>query len=67
MEMYYSDYCPKCNKKNFFCVGDVFDTTGRDIDGGKCYQCGHEWLFDENGESTDIENANIEEGQKELK
>ena len=39
MESWYTEYCPKCNSKNWINNGDESDITGIDIDTIKCWKC----------------------------
>jgi len=59
MEIIYSENCPFCGKVNFVNNGDPGDLSKCDIDGIKCWNCGKEWLFNED---IDIEDAFIEDG-----
>lgn len=46
IEHYLSDFCPKCGKKNFICLGDFDDISGVDADGIICWNCNVSWLLD---------------------
>ena len=36
-------WCPNCNKPNWFCLGDLNDLTGTDIEACQCFSCDHMW------------------------
>ncbi|GAG89754.1 unnamed protein product [marine sediment metagenome] len=66
-ETYYSEKCPKCNKKNFWYAGDGSDITGIDIEALICWSCGHKWLLEMCEEWTNLEEAYTEEGMRAVK
>lgn len=60
----YKEHCPKCNKTNYYDVGDAEDITGVDVEGLRCWFCGTEWLTEGSEDFTTLENANIEDGRE---
>jgi hypothetical protein len=60
----YAETCPRCSEKNYFSVGDPEDMTGVDVEGLECWSCLHIWLLDGLEDWTDVDDANIEKGQK---
>lgn len=67
MEVYYSDTCPKCGKKNFTAYGDPSDLTVPDIEGLRCWNCKHEWIFFDIEQLLDPKRPYYVNGLKELK
>ena len=64
--------CPACGKNAYYSIGDIDDQTVEDYDGGICPWCGHQFLFEGVQEimlleERDAEDANIVEGEKELR
>ncbi len=46
VEQWFSDYCEKCKSRNFINNGDLSDITGFDVQGIRCWNCGHCWRLD---------------------
>ena len=53
------EQCPACGKTCWANNGDIDDLTGRDIDGIKCWNCGHQWLLDGAEDWTTLEDGYI--------
>ena len=47
MTQWHEDYCPKCAKSNWIDNGNPQDMTVGDIEGIRCWNCGHCWLLGE--------------------
>ena len=66
METWYTDYCPKCGRKNFICNGDESDLTRPDIDGVRCWKCNNIWSL-ETRKNTSEDNINwLEDGKEKV-
>ena len=66
-DIYHSECCPGCGKKNFYCLGNPDDISGVDIEALICWKCGHKWLLEMCEEWTNLEDAYTEDGEKEIK
>ena len=43
LEQWFSDHCAKCKSRNFINNGDPSDQTVMDVEGIRCWNCGHCW------------------------
>jgi hypothetical protein len=70
--IWYKEYCPKCDTRNWVYGGDPTDITEMDVETIKCRKCDHiftignlnctwEELY---GEGATIEDSNWEEGKE---
>jgi hypothetical protein len=57
LEQWFSDYCAKCKSRNFINNGDPSDQTVMDVEGIRCWNCGHCWRLEEVDE-IDQDNIN---------
>ncbi len=53
IDTWFQAWCPGCKKPNWICQGNTNDLTGVDKDGFKCFNCGKESLFDDEGDEID--------------
>lgn len=59
--------CPDCGVRNYIPLGDTQDQSSPNIDGGICFKCEHEWLFegwDEVDPDLTLEDAILNEGKE---
>ena len=61
MTQWYEDYCPKCQKSNWIDNGDPQDMTVEDVEGIRCWNCGHCWLL---GEECDLDEEECDEAEQ---
>ena len=69
-DMYSSENCPDCNKKNFYWIGnsELFDISGTDIEALICWKCSHKWLLSESEEiGITLDDAYTDEGMEVIK
>ena len=69
IDTYHSEYCPKCNSKNFW--EDIYvsgDLSGQDVVGLICWKCEHEWLLEDSKEiGLTLDDGIIADGKDKVK
>ena len=72
METWHRYLCPKCQKNNWICDGDVNDLSQCDIDAIKCWSCNHsywvtedqDWIETAYGKDAQPEDASEDSKEK---
>jgi len=65
IETWYKIACPKCDKPNWVCNGDVSDQTVSDVEAVECHSCNHQFVIGDE-EDCDMENLYVEKGLEQL-
>ncbi len=47
VETWYKTWCPACQTPNWFCVGDLTDMTGPDLEACRCFMCDTVYMLDD--------------------
>lgn len=54
LEQWFSDHCAKCKSRNFINNGDPNDQTVMDVEGIRCWNCGHCWRLDPDNDDASV-------------